>query len=83
MTKSELRAAVKATGSHYFDRETMKFFGDTMANYAVSSKPVEVETHTRGKVLCWELRRKRPVKHGLTASAYFDVKTLALVFPDE
>ena len=80
MTKSELRAAVKATGSHFFDRGTMKFFGDTMANYAVSSKPVEVETHTRGKVLCWELRRKRPVKYGLTDSAYFEVGTFAKVF---
>lgn len=83
MTKSELRAAVKATGSHFFDRGVMKFFGDTMANYALSSKPVEVETLTQGKVLCWELRRKSPVKCGLTDSAYFDVKTLALVFPDE
>ena len=81
MTKSELRAAVKATGSHYFDRETMKFFGDTVANYAVSSKPVEVDTHTRGKVLCWELRRKRPVKHGLASTTYFDVETFARVFP--
>lgn len=34
-TASELKAAVDATGSHFFTRDTMRFFGDTMANYGV------------------------------------------------
>jgi len=54
---------------HFFDRKTMSFFGDTMANYGV-----------RDAGDCWELYRRRAVKHGLTKSAFFDKVTFRQVF---
>ena len=42
----------------------MRFFGDTMSNYGI--KHHKVAGH---EVI--ELRRKKPVKHGLQESAYF------------
>ncbi len=53
-------------GGHFFDRSTMAFFGDTMRNYAI--------THHKANDVCphvVELRRKHPVKQGMTGSAYF------------
>lgn len=64
MTPSELKYNVDQTGSYFFTRSTMRFFGDTMKNYGV-----------RDAGMCWELYRRRPVKHQLQASAYFDKKT--------
>ncbi len=56
--------------SHFFDRESMRFFGDYMSNYG--ARKATVITHGSPEpVECWELYRKRPVKHGLQASAYF------------
>lgn len=37
MTPSDLKYNVEKTGSCFFDRSSMKFFGDTMANYGCSS----------------------------------------------
>lgn len=34
-TLSAIRAANRKAGSHFFDRPTMRFFGDTMASFAV------------------------------------------------
>jgi len=62
MTKSDLKYHVTQTGSFFFDRKSMQFFGDTMANYGVRSYNTEL----------WELYRKHAVKHGLKDSAYFD-----------
>jgi hypothetical protein len=69
MTKSELKYQVELTGSFFFTRDSMKFFGDTMANYGVRSNGNN-----------WELWRKKPVKYGLTESAYFDKLTYKRVF---
>ena len=69
MKSSELKARVEATGSYFFTRSSMKFFGDTMRNYGVRS---EGDT--------WELYRKNSVKHGLSDSAYFDKDTFAKVY---
>ena len=69
MTKTELKSKVEATGSHYFTRDTMKFFGDTMKNYGVRS--ATIDTPTEQNVDCWELYRIRPVKHGNQSSAFF------------
>ena len=71
MDVHDLRVAVEATGSYFFDKETMKHFGDTLSNYRVAAKPVLVETWS-GEYLCWALHRKRPVKMGLQSIAYFD-----------
>lgn len=66
---------LKNPESYFFDRKSMQFFGDTMRNYAVSSKPVMVETYFDGSVECYELRRKKPVNGGLQSSAFFCVDT--------
>ncbi len=35
MTPAELKRRVEATGSVFFSRSSMRFFGDTMRNYRV------------------------------------------------
>ena len=75
MTPSELKTNVLANdpNSHYFDRRTMQFFGDTMRNYGVRKTEIE-------GVDVWELYRKRPVKHGLESSAFFRATDFQQVF---
>lgn len=75
MTASELKYKIEQAGQepHFFTRSTMKFFGDTMANYGVRS--AVIDTWTEDKVEVWELYRRRSVKHGLNKSAYFDKVT--------
>lgn len=79
MTPSDLKIHVENTGSYFFTRETMSFFGDTMSNYRVRS--ATVIDHFNKKVECWELWRKRPVKYGECSSAYFDKQTFERVLP--
>ena len=80
MTPSELKYQIEQTGKeqHYFDRKTMKFWGDTMKNYGVRSVTVLAQFNEHGEyneegypTETWELYRKRPVKHGMSKSAYF------------
>lgn len=78
ITPSELKYQVEATGSKFFERATMKCFGDTMSNYGVRDVGV-IETPSGGKVECWELYRRKPVKHGVQSSAYFNKATFARV----
>lgn len=75
MTSSELKYRVQKADSesHFFDRDTMKFFGDTMKNYSV--RPARIKRYDGTETNVWELYRKRPVKHGLRSSAYFDKET--------
>ena len=77
MTKTELKQKITANGSHFFDRKSMKFFGDTMRNYGVRESVVD--TLTQKNVEVYELYRKRPVKNGLAKSAYFDRQTFKKV----
>lgn len=67
MTPSKLKRAYQEADpdGHYFDRDTLRFFGDSMANYGVRSA---------GEY--WELYRKRPVNGGLSGSHYFHRATL-------
>lgn len=92
MTPSELKYQVENAGyeSHFFDRKSMSFFGDTMRNFGVCSTIVHTNYDADGKYVgdfdgidieCWELYRKNPVKHGLTKSHYFDKITFKAVFP--
>jgi hypothetical protein len=76
MTPSELRNLVENSGKepYFFDRETMKFFGDTMKNYGVRSGFIN-DTEV------WELYRKKPVKHGLFKSAFFNKETFERIIP--
>jgi hypothetical protein len=71
MTPSQLKANVAATGSYFFTRDSMKFFGDRMSNYGVRTASTVDGTSV------WELYRKRPVKHNLQGSAYFDKGTFS------
>ena len=74
MTPSQLKAKILETGEqpYFFTRETMRFFGDTMANFGVRRAEHE-------GTLCWELYRKRPVKHGLRGSFFFNQSTFERV----
>lgn len=74
MTPSQLKTKLQEIGSHFFDRKTMKFFGDTMKNYGCRTEMVK-------GVECWELYRKRPVKYGINNSSYFDKQTLKRICP--
>ena len=75
MTPSELKFNIEQSGSdkYFFTRSTMRFFGDTMKNYGCCSNVIN-------NIPVWELYRKRPVKHGLNRSSYFDKKTFKRVF---
>ena len=70
-TASDLKCHVEQFGNerYFFTRETMRFFGDTMRNYGV-----------RDNGDSWELYRRKPVKHGLKESAYFDKATFRRVW---
>ena len=69
MTSAELKSNVEDTGSYFFTRKSMGFFGDTMKNYGVCL--AVVDSWSENGIEVWELYRKRPVKHGLSNSAYF------------
>ena len=71
MTPSQLKALhlAQCPESHFFSRDSMKYFGDTMANFRV--RVVTVETVNKDSVVCWELSRHRPVKNGLFSSHFF------------
>lgn len=79
-TSSELKASIESTGKnlHYFDRKTMRCFGDTMRNYGVRG-PVTVRAYY-GNVECWELYRRKPVKYGNKQSAYWACGDFRRVF---
>ncbi len=72
MNKTELKYRVMATGSNFFNRKTMKFFGDKMSNYGI--RETTINTWTDENLPVFELYRRHAVKHGLTKSAYFDKK---------
>ena len=80
MTASELKYQYQTRGNGYFfNRSTMKFFGDTMRNYYVSAGTVVIETPTGNIHRCYELTRVHSVKHGLNSAAYFDIDTFEAV----
>lgn len=90
MTPSELKNRVGCSrhDGHFFSRGNMRFAGDTMRNYGVRSATISAlgQTIVGGRyqpetVEVWELYRKRPVKHGLSSSAYFDKQTFTQRFP--
>ena len=81
-TAADLKHAVEQAGNcpHFFTRDSMKFFGDTMKNYGVK-QPREI-TNTLGETFqAYELTRRHPVKHGLRESAYFDAETFNRIHP--
>lgn len=64
-TPADIRAASLAAGHHFFDRQTMQFFGDTMRNFGT-------RTDDMGRVI---LYRKRPVRHALTGAWVYNPET--------
>ena len=92
MTPADLKHHVSSgSDSHFFDRSSMKFFGDTMRNYGVRAAVVVTSYNEKGdyvgndgvSVEVWELYRKHAVKHGLKSSAYFDRVTFKRVYPSK
>jgi len=80
MTASELKHGYETNNSpaYFFERGTMKFFGDTMRNYGVTAD--NIEDPATGEVIpVWRLYRKRPVKHGLKGSRFFTRDTFQLL----
>jgi hypothetical protein len=69
MTASELKYLYERNnpGGHFFDRKTMRFFGDTMQNFRVvdGGKVKTITENGVEEVGVWALYRKRPVKCGL------------------
>jgi hypothetical protein len=79
MTKYELKEKVQATGIYFFERDSLRFFGDTMKNYGVRS--AVVDTYTQVKIDCWELYRIHPVKNWNQKSTYFRKSDFERVYP--
>jgi hypothetical protein len=81
MNKTELKYHVLNRGdTFFFDRKTMRFFGDTMSNYYTPAKPVLIDT-LEGQVEAWPLYRRKPVRYGLKSTAYFRTDDYSQVFP--
>ncbi len=82
-TASDLKRAVEHNGNEprFFTRSTMKFFGDRMSNYGIRQAR-EIVTNMGEKVMAFELTRRRPVKHGLLASAFFRADSFKRVFSE-
>lgn len=70
MTPSELKYHYQENNpaGHFFDRETMRFFGDKMANFGC-----------RDGGEFWVLYRKKPQKHQRVEVARFDKLTFKIV----
>lgn len=71
ISASDLKNLVESTGSNYFNKDSMKFFGDTMSNYGVRVVVVDKVGWTTLDMV-YELYRKKPVKRGLKDSVFFD-----------
>ena len=70
MTLTELREQVEQGEDRlFFDKEPMRFYGDSMSNYGV-----------RDNGSTWELYRKQKVRFGIQESAYFDKQKFNRVF---
>lgn len=78
ITASTLKYRVENRGheSHFFTRETMRFFGDTMRNYGVRFVLADGAP-------AWELFRRKPVKHGMRDSAYFCAREYRRLWPQD
>ena len=75
MTPSELKSRYlqSSPDGHFFDRETMRHFGDTMRNFGVRRVTVaSTREQDAGRTFgAYELYRKRPVKYDNHQSFYF------------
>lgn len=60
---------------HFFDKETLKYWGDRLSDFTVLAKPVKVRDYRGNMCACYVLRRKHP-KGNTWQEAYFDTVTL-------
>ena len=68
MTIYDIKYEMQERGSHFFDRKTLKFFGDTMKNFGVFK-------NDNGEICVY---RKKAVKHGLWGSWIYNPKKKTL-----
>jgi hypothetical protein len=85
MTASDLKRLYERGNpeGYFFDRATMRFFGDTMRNFGVrdGGKVRSITANGIEEAEVWELYRKRPVKNGLHGHCrYFNKKEGREVF---
>ena len=90
MNISQLKTLTSVHHPFFFSRGSMRFFGDTLANYGVRGAKVFTCFDADGKytpaaieVSVWELYRKRPVKNNLKKSTYFSKETGAVIYKEE
>lgn len=76
LTASELKYRVTQTrhDSHFFDRATLKFFGDTMRNFAVD-EAAPVTLRDGSQCMAYRRRRIHAVKMGNRDCFYFCADT--------
>ena len=77
LTKSNLIEAVNRTGSFYFSKDTMQFFGDTRSNYYLSKVIFNIDNMDY-----YKLSRKKPVNGGLKDPVYINTKTFKILKGD-
>ena len=86
MTPSELKYNVEYSNHepYYFTRRTVKFFGDTMANFGCYSDKI-VDNRTEKPVDVWVLYRKHRTSKGAPCGpcSYWDKQTFKRVFKRE
>lgn len=72
-----------ATRGHFFDKETLKFFGESLSKMTVLKKTVNVETFSGEIHECYVLSKLGKSYSGKPRRtyAYFDVKTFHEVLP--
>ena len=83
MTARELINNYKVVnGGHYFDRDTLKFFGEKISEMKVSRDTIEKIDYSGNKHTCYELYS---VQHNAPGTdkghySYFDIETYEQVF---
>jgi hypothetical protein len=73
MTPSDLKRHHETNNpdSYFFSRETMRFFGDTMSNYATSSRIYYMRGYDGSLTPCYRLTRKKPTRKGAPITSWF------------
>ena len=85
LTASDLKFHYEqAQGGHFFDRGSMKFFGDTMSNFGVRAQTEFVQTYSQEEPIeCYVLYRRKKTSKGMYKSAYFACSDFKLIHKAE
>jgi len=81
MTVLELKSKYQKNNpdGHFFDKDTMKHWGDTMNNFGIMKNPIQINT-LKGKKAVWVLYRKTVKDCFQQKMFYFDAETFNIVF---